>query len=191
MKKFLRYFLQGLLFVIPLFFTVYVLVVFIRWVDNFVPSLFEAHLFPGMGIVIVVSFVTIVGYLGSTLIAKPAFTVFENFLYKLPLINLIYSSTKDVVGAFVGDKKKFSQPVMVRVNKDFDFYRLGFITQTDLNIINLPDKVAVYFPHSYNISGNLFSVRISVYHRYHIVVPCFALSLRHRIYQRRYLPGGC
>jgi uncharacterized membrane protein len=158
MKKFLRYFLQGLLFVIPLFFTVYVLVVFIRWVDNFVPSLFETDLFPGLGIVIVVSVVTIIGYLGSTLIAKPAFTVFENFLYKLPLINLIYSSTKDVVGAFVGDKKKFSQPVMVKVNKDFDFYRLGFITQTDLNVINLPDKVAVYFPHSYNISGNLYIV---------------------------------
>ncbi|MCR6637945.1 MAG: DUF502 domain-containing protein [Sporocytophaga sp.] len=158
MKKFLRYFLQGLLFVIPLFFTIYVLVVFIRWVDNFVPSLFETEFFPGLGIVIVVSVVTVIGYLGSTLIAKPAFTVFENFLYKLPLINLIYSSTKDVVGAFVGDKKKFSQPVMVKVNKDFDFYRLGFITQTDLNVINLPDKVAVYFPHSYNISGNLYIV---------------------------------
>lgn len=158
MKKFLRYFLQGLLFVIPLFFTIYVLVVFIRWVDNFVPSLFETKLFPGLGIVIVVSVVTIIGYLGSTLIAKPAFTVFENFLYKLPLINLIYSSTKDVVGAFVGDKKKFSQPVMVRVNKDFDFYRLGFITQSDLKVIDLHDKVAVYFPHSYNISGNLFIV---------------------------------
>mgnify|MGYP001194588377 CR=1 FL=1 len=158
MKKFLRYFLQGLLFVIPLFFTIYVLVVFIRWVDNFVPSLLETELFPGLGIVIVVSIVTFVGYLGSTLIAKPAFTVFENFLYKLPLINLIYSSTKDVVGAFVGDKKKFSQPVMVKVNKDYDFYRLGFITQADLSVIDLPGKVAVYFPHSYNISGNLFIV---------------------------------
>jgi uncharacterized membrane protein len=108
--------------------------------------------------VIVITIVTAIGFLGSTLIAKPAFTVFENFLYKLPFINLIYSSVKDVIGAFVGDKKKFNQPVLVKVNKDFNIYRLGFITQPDLKILDIQDKVAVYFPHSYNISGNLFIV---------------------------------
>jgi uncharacterized membrane protein len=158
MKRFLRYFLQGLLFVIPLSFTIYIVVKSITWVDSIIPELFGLELYPGVGLVIIVSIVTLVGYLGSTLIAKPAFTVFENFLYRIPLVNLIYSSVKDVIGAFVGDKKKFNQPVLVKVNKDFNIYRLGFITQSDLKILDIQDKVAVYFPHSYNISGNLFIV---------------------------------
>ena len=158
MKRFLRYFLQGLLFVIPLTFTIYIIVASVTWIDSIIPDLFHVELFPGVGFLIVISIVTAVGYLGSTLIAKPAFTVFENFLYKLPIVNLIYSSIKDVIGAFVGDKKKFNQPVLVKVNKDFNIYRLGFITQSDLKILDLQDKAAVYFPHSYNISGNLFIV---------------------------------
>lgn len=156
MKRFLRYFLQGLLFVIPVAFTIYIILGSVRWIDSIVPELIDIEMFPGLGFIIVIGVVTAVGYLGSTLIAKPAFTVFENFLYKLPIINLIYSSVKDVMGAFVGDKRKFNQPVLVKVNKDFDTYRLGFITQSDLKILDIQDKVAVYFPHSYNISGNLF-----------------------------------
>ncbi|MFN3403801.1 MAG: DUF502 domain-containing protein [Cytophagaceae bacterium] len=158
MKRFLRYFLQGLLFVIPLYFTVYILFILISFIDNIIPDMFGTPLFPGVGIVIVVLVTTFIGYLGSTLIAKPAFTIFENLLYKLPIINLIYSSTKDVIGAFVGEKRKFSQAVMVKVNKDYDYYRLGFITQQDLKNLDIKDKVAVYFPHSYNISGNLFII---------------------------------
>ncbi|MBX9850910.1 MAG: DUF502 domain-containing protein [Cytophagaceae bacterium] len=158
MKKFLRYFFQGLLFVIPVALTIYIIVATTRWIDNLIDRLFGVDLPTGVGFVIVVSIVTVIGYLGSTLIAKPAFTVFENFLYKLPIINLIYSSTKDIMGAFVGDKKKFNQPVLVKVNKEYNIQRLGFITQNDLKILEIQDKVAVYFPHSYNISGNLFIV---------------------------------
>lgn len=96
--------------------------------------------------------------MGSTLIAKPAFSMVENYLYKLPIINLIYSSSKDVINAFIGDKKKFNQPVLVKINKEMNIHRLGFITQNDLSVIHVPDKAAVYFPHSYNISGNLVIV---------------------------------
>src|SRR5689334_10336404 len=99
MKRVLRYFLQGLLFVIPLSLTVYIIVKSAKWIDNIIPRLFGwDDLFPGVGSVIIISIVTLIGYLGSTLIAKPAFTVFENFIYRIPLVNLIYSSVKDVMG---------------------------------------------------------------------------------------------
>jgi uncharacterized membrane protein len=73
------------------------------------------------------------------------------------LVNLLYTSIKDLMGAFVGDKKKFSAPVIVEISDSMA--RLGFITQEDLNIIERPDLVAVYFPHSYNVSGNVFLVK--------------------------------
>src|SRR5690625_7385014 len=36
--------------------------------------------------------------------------------------------------------------------------RKGFITKTDLRILGVSNRVAVYCPHSYNFSGNLFLV---------------------------------
>ncbi len=158
MKRFLRYFLQGLLFVIPIGFTVYVIFACISWIDSIIPRLFNMETYPGVGLAIMITIITVVGYLGSTLIAKPVFTFFENFIYRIPLVNLIYSSVKDLTGAFVGDKKKFSQPVLVRWNKEINMQRIGFITQSDLKYLDITDKVAVYFPDSYNISGNLFVV---------------------------------
>lgn len=158
MKRFLRYFLQGLVFVVPFTFTVYVIAVGVNWIDNLVPRLLGTELLPGVGLLILVAIITFFGYLGSTLIAKPIFSIFENSVYKLPLVNLIYSSTKDLIGAFVGEKKKFNQAVIVLWNKDSGTYRIGFITQQDLRVLNIHDKIAVYFPDSYNISGNLFLV---------------------------------
>lgn len=158
MKRLIKYFFNGLLFVIPFMITIYVIYFIVSWIDHLIPDLIGWKATPGVGLAIFVTGTVILGYLGSTLIAKPAFSMVENSLYKIPLINLIYSSSKDVINAFIGEKKKFNQPVLVRINKDFNIQRLGFITQHDLQAINISDKAAVYFPHSYNISGNLVIV---------------------------------
>ena len=47
---------------------------------------------------------------------------------------------------------------MVKVNLNSDLEKLGFITEENLELLHLKDKVAVYFPHSYNFSGELFIV---------------------------------
>ena len=72
---------------------------------------------------------------------------------KIPIVKLIYSAVKDLLGAFVGDKKKFNKPVLVRINKDNSLYQIGFVTQPDLSDLGLQDMVVVYFPHSYAFSG--------------------------------------
>jgi uncharacterized membrane protein len=74
------------------------------------------------------------------------------------LVRIIYSSLKDLISAFVGDKKKFNQPVLVLLNKSSELRKLGFITQTDLGEWGLKESVAVYLPHSYNFSGDLYIV---------------------------------
>lgn len=155
MKRFLRYFFNGLLFVIPFSITFYIIYYIVNWLDHLIPNLLGLDVYPGIGLMFFVGLTICIGYLGSTLIAKPAFSMIENSLYKMPLINLIYSSSKDVINAFIGEKRKFNQPVLVKINKDYNIHRLGFITQSDLSVIGISDKVAVYFPHSYNISGNL------------------------------------
>jgi uncharacterized membrane protein len=78
---------------------------------------------------------------------------------RIPFVKLIYSSIKDLIGAFVGDKRKFDKPVLVTINKENTLHQIGFVTQArSFRALGLKDMVAVYFPHSYAFSGNHFLV---------------------------------
>ena len=125
----------------------------ISWLDNLIPLRF-----PGLGLLTILAFISIVGYLASTLLAGPLFGLLEDILARLPLVSIIYSSLKDLISAFVGDKKKFNQPVLVTLDPAYTIQKPGFITQEDLSNLGLPGQVAVYLPHSYNFSGNLYIV---------------------------------
>ncbi|MEM8966227.1 MAG: DUF502 domain-containing protein [Bacteroidota bacterium] len=147
------YFFRGLLFVVPVALTIYILVVSIQWLD----SLIQISI-PGLGLLTILASITLIGYLASTLLAAPLFRLLEELLTRLPLVNIIYSSLKDLISAFVGDKKKFDRPVLVALSEDLTIRKPGFITQENLTKLGLVDQVAVYLPHSYNFSGNLFIV---------------------------------
>ena len=153
MRYSIRYFVRGLLLVAPVGVTLYILWASIRWLDALLPLGF-----PGAGLLIILASVTLIGYLGSTFVARPLFQLLENSLNRLPLVNVLYSSLKDLFSAFVGDKKKFTQPVLVTLNRESDLRKLGFVTQNDLAELGMQGKVAVYLPHSYNFSGDLYIV---------------------------------
>ncbi|MEN7548638.1 DUF502 domain-containing protein [Rapidithrix thailandica] len=153
LKKALGYFIQGALLVTPLAITIYVIVAVFQWIDQLLN--FKV---PGLGILILTASITLIGYFTSTIVEKSVVDTVDRFILKIPLVNLVYTSVKDLIGAFVGEKKKFKTPVLVQLNKENNLYRIGFITQHDLSEIQIKDKVAVYLPHSYNISGNLYIV---------------------------------
>lgn len=120
---------------------------------------FETPNIPGVGILIIFALVTLIGYFGSLFVTNPLFLFIERVLEKTPLLKLIYSSVKDLIEAFVGEKKRFSHPVLVTVNKDSNIQRIGFITQNDLTELGLgKDKMAVYLPFSYGFNGQLVIV---------------------------------
>lgn len=157
-SRFLRfligYFLRGLLFVAPLFLTVYAIYALVVWLDGLIPGLF-----PGLGLVIILSTIVLVGFLSKLFLFNYVMNFLEQLFSQAPVTRLIYSSVKDLFSAFIGDKKKmFSQPVMVTLFKDSGIAKLGFITKEDLSAAGIDDLVAVYFPHSYNFSGNMYLV---------------------------------
>ena len=94
--------------------------------------------------------------------ARPFKTLVNRVVSRAPLIKVIYSSLRDLFSAFVGKEKKFDQPVVFTLNTVSDIQKLGFITRKDLSALALKDKVAVYCPHSYNFSGELFIVPINL-----------------------------
>jgi uncharacterized membrane protein len=73
-------------------------------------------------------------------------------------VKLVYSSIKDLINAFVGERKSFDKPVLVRLSPDDSVRALGFVTREALASLGLPEHVAVYFPQSYNFAGNLLIV---------------------------------
>jgi uncharacterized membrane protein len=160
-RRAVNYFLQGLLYVAPIGITVYVLYVLFGFVDGLLRSLIR-YLFglyiPGLGLVVVILLITLLGYAGQTVIAQPVKRRFTQMLKQVPFLMSIYTAIKDFFEAFVGKEKKFAHPVLVRVNRSADMEKIGFITQSNLMELNIKDKVAVYFPHSYNFSGELFIV---------------------------------
>lgn len=154
MKKFINYFLQGLLYIVPITVTLYVVVWTFQKIDGILP--FQ---FPGLGLIIIISLITIIGFLGSVVITSPINAFFQNLLKRAPLLKTIYSSVKDLMNTFVGNKKGFSEPVLVKVYENSTIERIGFITNEDVESLNIAKgKVLVYMPHSYAISGQLFVV---------------------------------
>ena len=161
MKQFGKYLLQGLLLFAPVIITIYIFLAAFMWLDNMVNDkleLFFDFRFMGLGVVIMILLLAALGWLGSTLLFKPIYNFLEQIFQSTPLLKIIYTSLKDLFSAFVGNEKKFDKAVLVKMAGQDSLQRMGFITQSDLSNIGLKDKVAVYFPHSYNFSGNLFIV---------------------------------
>lgn len=154
--KLFSFFVKGLLLLAPVYITGYIIFSLLDSLDQH----FYFH-FRGTGLIIMVAIIITVGFLGSTFISVPVVQIFEDALSHLPLVGLIYFSLKDLVGAFVGDKKKFNQPVRVFINRENGIQKLGFITQTDLTFLSLQDSVMVYCPHSYAFSGEMLIVPAS------------------------------
>jgi uncharacterized membrane protein len=113
----------------------------------------------GVGFVIVISSLILIGWLGSTfLLWKLLINFFDNILERTPFLKFIYGSVKDVVESFMGEKKKFNKPVLVKIRINPEVYQIGFITQKNLSKLGFENKVAVYMPHSYAVSGMLVIV---------------------------------
>jgi len=151
MKKLLGYFFQGLLYLVPMAATIYVVWKAVVFVDSLVHTEI-----PGLGLLIILVSVTLIGFLGGTLLAKQVFNI-NKILDRIPLIKIIYTSVKDLLSAFVGKKKRFTEPVLVKMEGEVE--RIGFITQKDLTHLGISEnKIGVYIPFSYAVTGNLIIV---------------------------------
>ena len=153
MKHFLKYFLRGFLILAPITITVFIIVWLLKWLNDF----FDIGI-PGLGILLILILITALGYIGSSIVARPLLGLMERYICKLPLISIIYSSIKDLFDAFVGENQKFNQPVLVRLYAEAEVFKMGFVTQHSMEAVELPGHVAVYFPNAYDLSGELHLV---------------------------------
>lgn len=160
-RKIFQYFLQGILLVAPVVIVVYILYsLFVSvdgWLNDKISPLIGFNI-PGLGIIILFFSLTLLGFLGQTALIKPLKRVAGKLIKRIPLLNLLYSSINDLFSAFVGKEKKFNVPVKVLFNAENNLWKLGFVTKETMKVIDNEELAAVYFPHSYNFSGELYLV---------------------------------
>ena len=153
MRKLLKHFLRGLLVTAPVALTLFIVWTIFRTIDGWL-----SIPIPGAGFVITIAGITLIGWIASNIAAKQALGMFEELMRKLPFVRLLYSSSKDLLSAFVGEKRRFDAPVLVALQPDGAVKALGFVTSESMEDFGLADHVAVYLPESYNFAGNLFVV---------------------------------
>ena len=152
----LSFFFRGLLLLAPVTIILWALWQSLRFLDGIIPLDI-----PGLGLLTLVGILTVVGWLGTTFLYQPLAAFGEELLQRIPFVKTLYDAVKDLVEAIVGSKRKFDQPVLVKLGGNTEVERLGFITQTDLSHIGVEGtKVAVYLPHAFNWSGNLYIVPV-------------------------------
>lgn len=169
-KKLFQYFLQGLLVLAPISITIWAIAAAFNFVDGILPNMIHSifpdsmedsagHIrrVPGLGFVLIIGLVLFIGYISSSFIFNKIVSVFDELLQKTPGIKFIYSIVKDFFEAFAGEKKKFTKNVLANVD-DNDVWRVGFITQDDMEEFGFKDYVAVYIPMAYSVAGNVYII---------------------------------
>jgi uncharacterized membrane protein len=156
MKKIINYFLQGLLYIVPIAVTFFVVFKIFTLLDKILYPIIKI---PGLGFIAIIFIIIITGFIGTRIITSPINAFFQRLLTKAPLLKTIYSSVKDLMRTFVGKKKGFNQAVLIKLYENSTIERIGFITNEDLSSLGIKSgKILVYLPHSYAFSGQLFVV---------------------------------
>lgn len=151
MSRLFNYFFKGLVFLAPFALTIYVCVRLFTAIDGWlgIPI-------PGVGFLVTVVLITLFGYLAQGLLTASLFAALERVMQRLPFVRLLYSSTRDLLNAFVGEQRRFDKPVLVTIMPGGNARAFGFVTQESLAALGLADHVTVYLPQSYGFAGNLF-----------------------------------
>lgn len=161
MKNILNYFVQGLIIFIPLIITLFLLFKLFDFFVGFFCFVGFGNgsiLNPILGFLGTILFICLIGFLASSYLFKKVFSFIETKLERAPFIRHIYSPIKDFTNAFIGNKKRFNKPVIVLTNPIANIEEIGFVTQEDLKDFDINNKIAVYMPLSYSLSGKLIIV---------------------------------
>ena len=150
MTRIINYFLKGIVFLAPLAFTIYICVRVFTTIDGWL-----GIAIPGVGFLVTVVLITTFGFLAQSFLTRSVLNGVEGLLNRLPFVRLLYSSTKDLLNAFVGEKRRFDQPVLVTPYPGGVARVIGFVTQEALGGLGLTGHVTVYLPFSYSFAGTL------------------------------------
>lgn len=135
-KKIERYFLTGLVVLLPLVITLYLLFIIFKFADGLLGKYITQYLkdalgyyIPGIGLILTLLIVLLVGILARSVFLRRIVPAFEAWFSSLPLVRSIYPSSKQIVKFFLSNENKamFKKVVLIEYPRK-GLYSLGFVT---------------------------------------------------------------
>jgi uncharacterized membrane protein len=163
MNRLTQYFLRGLLTILPLALTVYLLWLFVSWTERtamlLVRPLVGEFYLPGLGIALGALLILGLGFLVSQSgFIKRVLSWVELPFTNLPVVKSIYSSLKNFADYFAPQHREQTQQVVLLKPPGTELSAVGLVTRQHMRGLpaglgDLPDHVAVYLPMGYMIGG--------------------------------------
>ncbi len=156
MNRLRKYFITGLAVVVPVIFTVYVLIVLFRFTDNILGRFLNVYFrntlgfnIPGLGVLIFLLLILSVGFLANRYIGKKIFPLIDRWFSSLPLIRNIYPTFKQVISFILAQKEFGFKKVVLVEYPSKGIWSLGFLTNEEfqeLSLILKEPMVSVFVP---------------------------------------------
>lgn len=158
MKKLGNLFLQGLIAMLPIVATVFVLYWLGTYAESILGGLLKRGLpdhwyWPGMGLLAGVAATCLIGLLVDAYLFQQFNRITENVLSRIPLVKTIYNGVRDVTAFLAASRSKSDLKTAVLVHLNEDMRVVGFITSNRVPYDTVEESVAVYLPMSYQIGG--------------------------------------
>ncbi len=162
MKHVTGTFLKGLFTLLPVLLSIYVFLWFLNWVEGFSSRAIlvfwpEFLYIPGMGVFIVMLLIYGVGTVVDRPFARWIFRGIEALFSEMPVIKTVYLAIKDFTEFLKPGREKKNNQVVVVKFPGIEIEMVGLMTRENLrdmpDAITKPERVAVYFPMSYQFGG--------------------------------------
>ncbi|CUQ67337.1 DUF502 domain-containing protein [Candidatus Nitrospira inopinata] len=158
-----RYFLTGLLVVIPIWGTILILKTLFVTVDGIlgdtVASLAPSHYVPGLGIIMLVILIFSVGLFTANFMGRAVVTIWEDWLNRLPLVRGIYSTLKSMMDILsFSDRGSYRRVVLIQFPKNgsYCFAFVTGVTKGESTTLSQEPLIHVYVPTSPNPTSGYF-----------------------------------
>ena len=130
LKNFIKKnFITGLLVVVPVGVTVFVLKGLLGWIDNILgdlPAYVTGVEFPGLGIITLILFILVIGMISANYFGNRIVRFWDEIMQKVPLVRGVYSTVKQVMQTF-SVKHNFHGVALVEYPRA-GCYSIGFVT---------------------------------------------------------------
>lgn len=167
MKSVGRIFFTGLLTVLPVLATLYLVLWLVGTMERFFGAQLkwlmpDEYYRTGMGLLLAVLVIFGVGLLTHALLFRQAFGWAEKLLLEIPLLRSVYGALRDLFGLVASGQDKAAMQVVSVTLPGTQFRLMGFVTRSEFS--DLPagvarkGEIAVYLPMSYQIGGYMLFV---------------------------------
>jgi len=169
-KIFRGYFVTGLLVVVPLYISYYVLSIIVRSMDSVLtllpvslrPDTYLPFHVPGLGIIFTVLTISIIGLLATNFLGKSVLTLAEKGMSKVPVVRMIYNATKQFMETFFSQEHQgFKKVVLIEFPRK-GLWAMGFMTSRVHGEIkhrtSSEPSVCVFVPTTPNPTSGYFAV---------------------------------